>query len=63
MGIRRERKLYIILNAFLDPEWAEVERRSFTIASKAIESLIRTKSIGDLYRIYATAQRDGIDFT
>jgi predicted acylesterase/phospholipase RssA len=62
MGIRRERKLYIILNAFLDPEWAEVERRSFTIASKAIESLIRTKSIGDLYRIYATAQRDGIDF-
>ena len=62
MGIQRERNLYIILNAFLDPEWAEVERRSFMIASKAIESLIRTKSIGDLYRIYATAQRDGAWF-
>jgi predicted acylesterase/phospholipase RssA len=62
MGIQRERNLYVIRNARLDPEWSEVERRSLTIAGKAIASLIRTQGIGDLYRIYSTAQRDGIDY-
>lgn len=62
IGIKRERNLYIIRNARLDPEWSEVERRSLTIAGKAIASLIRTQGIGDLYRIYSTAQRDGLDY-
>ena len=31
-------------------------------ALSAIASLIHTQGIGDLYRIYATAQRDGVDF-
>lgn len=61
-GIHRERNLYVIRNARLDPEWSEVERRSLTIAGKAIGSLIRTQGIGDLYRIYLNAQRDGIDY-
>jgi hypothetical protein len=33
-----------------------------TIAGRAIESLIQTQGIGDLYRIYATAQQDGLDY-
>ena len=33
-----------------------------TIAMRAIDSLTRTQGIGDLYRIYATTNRDGIDF-
>jgi predicted acylesterase/phospholipase RssA len=62
LGIQRERNLYVIRNARLDPEWSEVERRSLTIAGKAIASLIRTQGIGDLYRIYLNSQRDGIDY-
>ena len=58
----RKRVLYIIRNARLDPDWANVERRTFSIATRAISSLTRTQGIGDLYRIYATAQRDGLDF-
>lgn len=58
----RERKLYIIRNSRLDPEWAQVDRRTMTIAGRAIESLIQTQGIGDLYRIYATAQQDGLDY-
>jgi hypothetical protein len=61
-GIVRERRLYIIRNARLDPDWAEVERRTLSIAERAIESLIQTQGIGDLYKIYAETQRDGIDF-
>ena len=33
-----------------------------TIASRAIESLIQTQGVGDLYRIYLLAHRDGIGF-
>lgn len=61
-GVARERRLYVIRNARLDPEWAEVERRTLSIAGRAISSLIQTQGIGDLYKIYLEAQRDGIDF-
>jgi predicted patatin/cPLA2 family phospholipase len=58
----RERRLYVIRNARLDPDWARVDRATMTIASRAISSLIQTQGIGDLYRIYLTSQRDGLDF-
>ncbi len=61
-GVHRERKLYILRNARLDPEWAEVERRTLPIAFQAITTLIQYQGIGDLYRIYAVTQRDDVDF-
>lgn len=62
MGIERERRLYVVRNSRLDPNWAEVERRTLTIAGRAIQSLILTQGVGDLYRIYAISQRDGVDY-
>ena len=62
LGIDRERKLYVIRNARLDPEWAEVERKTLPIAVQAISTLLQYEGIGDLYRIYSVTQRDGIDF-
>jgi len=61
-GMRRERKLYVIRNARLDPDWAEVERRAMSIAARAVSSLIHSQGIGDLFQIYAETQRDGIEF-
>ena len=61
-GIVRERRLYLIRNARLDPDWAEVERRTLSIAGRAIDALIQSQGVGDLYKIYAETQRDGIDF-
>jgi len=58
----RKRVLYIIRNARMDVEWLSVERKTLSIATRAIASLTRTQGIGDLYRIYTTTQRDGIDF-
>ena len=59
---QRKRVLYVIRNARMDADWASTERRTMTIAMRAIDSLTRTQGIGDLYRIYATTNRDGIDF-
>ena len=50
-GAQRKRTLYIIRNARLDPDWASVERRTMSIAARAISSLTQTQGIGDLYRI------------
>ena len=58
----REKRLYVIRNSRLDPEWSQVERQTMSIAGRAISSLIQTQGIGDLDRIYLTTQRDGVDF-
>jgi hypothetical protein len=62
MTHQRELRLYIIRNAELKASWQPVERRTINIAGRAIASLIHTQGIGDLYRIYVTAQRDGLDY-
>jgi hypothetical protein len=61
-ALQRKRTVYIIRNARLDADWASVERRTLSIATRAIASLTRAQGIGDLHRIYLTAKRDGIDF-
>ncbi len=58
----RERKIYVIRNAQANPDWAQVERGTISIAARAVASLIHSQGIGDLYRIYATTQRDNVDF-
>jgi predicted acylesterase/phospholipase RssA len=61
-GTNRTGTVYIIRNSSMTATWDPVERRTINIAGRAIDSLIHTQGIGDLYRIYATAQRDGLDF-
>jgi predicted patatin/cPLA2 family phospholipase len=58
----RQRTLYIIRNARLDPEWAQVDRRTLPIAMRAIACLIQYQGIGDLYRIYTITRRDHVDY-
>lgn len=62
MGIDRERRLYLIRNSRLDPDWAEIERRTLKIAGRAISTLIHAQGQGDLYTIYLLTKRDNIDF-
>ena len=58
----RQRRVYVIRNARLDPDWSQVNRQTLSIAGRAVDSLIQTQGIGDLYRIYVQTQRDHIDF-
>ena len=55
-------KVYVIRNSFLKPDHEGVKRTLIPIASRSIDSLIRTQGIGDLYQIYALCERDGNDF-
>jgi predicted patatin/cPLA2 family phospholipase len=58
----RERKAYLIRNAREDPEWADVERRTLSIAGRAVSTMIHTSGSNDLLRIYFVTQRDGVDY-
>jgi predicted acylesterase/phospholipase RssA len=58
----RQRTLYIIRNARLDPDWAQVDRRTLPIAMRAIQCLIQYQGMGDLYRIFTITRRDRVDF-
>ena len=61
-GITRERKLYVIRNARIEVEGSSVVRQMINIAGRAIQSLIQTQGIGDLYRIYTNTKRDGVEY-
>jgi len=50
--------VYVIRNAFLDPDYSGVNRSLLPIASRTIDSLIRTQGLGDLYQILALCVRD-----
>lgn len=54
--------IYLIRNAFLNPEFKTVSPRLLPIAGRTIDSLIRTQGIGDFFRIATLADRDGLDF-
>src|SRR5262249_5186874 len=65
MGLEMTRpgRVYIIRNSMLTASEAKtIERQTISIAQRAINSLIHTQGIGDLYRIYMTTTRDGFDF-
>ena len=62
IGVVRNRRAYIVRNARLAPQWQAVPPRLARIAGRSISTLIRTQGLGDIYRIYSSTRRDGIDF-
>jgi predicted acylesterase/phospholipase RssA len=56
-----DRTLYVIINNKLRKPYDPVRPRLWSIASKAISSLISGSGTGDIYKIYAIALRDGVD--
>jgi len=58
----RPRRLFVIRNGRLRPEWQEVKPHILAIMPRALATLIKNQSVGDLYRLYYEAQRDGFDY-
>jgi hypothetical protein len=54
--------VFIIRNSRLEPDWETVKARVLSIAMRTLSSLIRTQGIGDMFRVYLAAQRDGLNF-
>jgi predicted patatin/cPLA2 family phospholipase len=57
-----ERRAYLIRNAREDPEWADTERETLSIAGRAVSTMIHSSGWNDLLRIYFVTQQEGIDY-
>lgn len=61
-SLKRERHAYIIRNARLDPDYAMAERRTITIAGRAIATMLAASGVNDVIRTYFVSQRDKVDY-
>jgi predicted acylesterase/phospholipase RssA len=61
-GSQRPRQLFIIRNEQVHPEWKKVKPQLTSIASRAIDTLLKSQGVGDLFRLYVFAQRDNYDY-
>lgn len=61
-GNRPPVRIYVIRNAQITTYWQSVKPRLLPIAGRAVSELLMNGGVGDLYRIYVIATRDGIDF-
>ena len=59
---RRHLRVFVIRNSRIRPTWQAIRPLIRSIAPRTVSTLIKAQGIGDLYRIYSTAQRDGADF-
>lgn len=63
IGRNLDRHLYVVMNTDLIPPYEPIRPRINRIGGAAIASLIRGSGIGDLYKIYLVANRDGVDYS
>lgn len=55
-------RLFVVRNGVFTSAWKPVLPRLLPIASRTVSGLIGTQGVGDLFRIYTIATRDGIEF-
>ncbi|BCJ90988.1 alpha/beta hydrolase [Terrihabitans soli] len=58
----RKVNLYVIRNSKEKPDFQITKASALALGSRSTSVLIRTQGVGDLYRIYATSKRDGLNF-
>ena len=62
LGRNIDRRLWVIVNNDLEPPRRQIAPRLPAIGAAAVSSLIRGSGVGDVYRLYAIASRDEIEF-
>ncbi len=57
-----DRHLYVLRNGKIVPQYAEQQLSLFGLTSRSLETFTKYQGLGDLYRLYIAAQRDGMDY-
>ncbi len=61
LRVQGQPTIWVIRNAYMHPQYETVEPRLLNIAGRTIGSLTRTQGIGDFFRMWTLAKRDGLD--
>jgi predicted acylesterase/phospholipase RssA len=62
IGRKIERRLWIIRNGKIAPEYKAMPEATLAIAQRSLETLTKSRGIGDLAHMYARAKADHIDY-
>ena len=59
---KQKRKLYVIVNSNLSPEWKSVKSVAIGIAGRSIGTLIKQQTIGDVAKLHSFSKANQIQF-
>ena len=62
IGRKITRRLYVIRNGKLDPEWEATEETALAIGARSMTTVLKNQTIGDLIRMHSKARAEGIDY-
>ena len=62
MNVDGKPNVYVIRNGKLQQKWKTVTRSTIPIAQRSLDSLMSSVVLGDIYRIYLSTQRDGLNY-
>jgi predicted acylesterase/phospholipase RssA len=62
IGRKVSRRLWVIRNGKIAPEYKVTQDSTFVIAQRSLETLAKNRGLGDLTRMYVRAKADGIDY-
>lgn len=62
IGRKVARRLWVIRNGKIAPEYKVTQDSTFVIAQRSLETLAKNRGLGDLTRMYVRARADGIDY-
>ena len=62
IGRKVQRRLWIIRNGKIEPEYKAMPETTLAIAQRSLETLTKSRGIGDLARMYTRAREDHIDY-
>jgi hypothetical protein len=60
--VKADRRIYIIRNGKVRPEWKKVKGQTLSIAERAVDTLLTSQGDSDMYKIFAITKLDGFDF-
>lgn len=62
IGKKIQRRLYIIRNGKIGPEYKATPGTALALATRSLETVTKSQGIGDLVRMYEKSKRDGITY-
>lgn len=62
IGRRISRKLYVIRNGKVGPEWEATKETAVALGARSLSTVLKNQTIGDLIRMHAKARAEGIDY-
>lgn len=62
IGRKVQRRLWIVRNGKIEPEYKAMPEATLAIAQRSLETLTKSRGIGDLARMYSRARADNIDY-